>query len=100
MPLAADVDFDPTPWVQVICFRPAGLRSPAFEDSVRQAVSQLGGFVRFTSAPPGGGYRAGVWVSPSQPTLVVMVDGHMTAQGVGVLPRHELDLLLTAALRR
>jgi hypothetical protein len=96
---AADVDTDPTPWVQVICFRPAGLRCPAFEDRVRQAVSRVGGFVRFTSAPLNGGHRAGVWVSPTQPTLVVMADGHMTGQAVGMIPGRELDLLLAAALR-
>jgi hypothetical protein len=85
----------------VFCYRPAGRASASFESRIRRALADLGPGARLVlassasvrQAPP-----AGVYLSPTCPTVVVLVAGRLMGQAVGELPLWELRALIAAAL--
>jgi hypothetical protein len=99
---AAFTGEDPAPVVlEVVCYRPDAGTCSGFEARVRQVVEELGSraCLRFASiaaarlAPP-----AGVYLSPTHPTVVAAVQGRPIAQSIGELPLRELRALIASAL--
>jgi hypothetical protein len=89
--------------LDVFCYRPGARDFTRFEARLRAAVAELGQQVRlvFASrasarpAPP-----AGVYLSPTVPTVVALLKGRLRGQAVGELPLWELRALIAAALGR
>ena len=95
--------------LEVVCYRPAadarltarGRDFSSFEARLRQVVGEVSGRARLvfaSAAAARASAPAGVFVSPTLPTVVALVDGRLLAQSVGDLPLWELRALIVVAL--
>ena len=85
----------------VFCYRPAGHDCTSFESRLRQALADLGPRARLVLASSASARHAppaGVYLSPTCPSVVVLVEGRLMGQAVGELPLWELRALIVTAL--
>jgi thioredoxin-like negative regulator of GroEL len=101
-PVEAAAPQSATARIDLLYYRPAAARDcAAFEARLRALVAELAGRARLViAARAARAVPAGVYLSPSVPTLVVIADGRLLAQAVGELPRRELRALIEGALGR